>query len=55
MNGSIVSLNEVVEKEDTGKDQLESAVNQINNSFKGLKGYLGEFKSGLKGIFPGTS
>ena len=48
LNGSIVSLNEVVEKEDTGKDQLESAVNQINNSFKDLRATLESLNQVLK-------
>lgn len=37
LNNSIVSLNEVVEKENLGKDKLESAVAQINQGFEDLK------------------
>ena len=37
LNNSIISLNEVVDKEIKGKDQLESAVNQINKGFNDLK------------------
>ena len=37
LNNSIASLNEVVDKESNGKDQLESAVVQINKGFSDLK------------------
>nr|WP_268233504.1 methyl-accepting chemotaxis protein [Tissierella pigra] len=37
LNNSIISLNEVVDKENSGKDQLESAVIQINKGFSDLK------------------
>ncbi|WP_313755653.1 heme NO-binding domain-containing protein [Tissierella sp.] len=37
LNDSIVSLNEVVEKENAGKEELESAVAQINQGFEDLK------------------
>ncbi|WP_353095556.1 heme NO-binding domain-containing protein [Tissierella praeacuta] len=37
LNSSIVSLNEVVEKENLGKDDLEAAVTQINQGFEDLK------------------
>ena len=48
LNDSILSLNEVVEKEDTGKDQLELAVKQINNSFKDLSATLESLNQVLK-------
>jgi methyl-accepting chemotaxis protein len=37
LNNSIVSLNDVVRKENLGKDELESAVEQINMGFEDLK------------------
>ncbi|HAE92800.1 MAG TPA: chemotaxis protein, partial [Tissierella sp.] len=37
LNDSIVSLNEVVKKENAGKEELESAVTQINQGFEDLK------------------
>ncbi|MDR7857587.1 heme NO-binding domain-containing protein [Tissierella sp.] len=37
LNSSVISLNEVVRKENLGKDELESAVSQINQGFEDLK------------------
>ncbi len=37
LNNSILSLNEVVRKENVGKDELEEAVNKINKGFEDLR------------------
>ncbi len=37
LNGSVISLNEVVRKENAGKEELENAVDQINKGFDDLK------------------